>query len=177
MRGYDLGTELRSEGSGMKDIHGPGDQADERSAVARTHAPAPDDSREAAGPALVSGTDPRLAHGPGDAAGLMALQRSAGNAAVTALVGDRPSVQRRVEIDDMSSSVATAPETAAPAQAGASTGSGGAVTSDGATTTINGAHITLAAPMTEAAGIIRADTIIADNVVAANYTPGAGNVW
>ncbi len=31
--------------------------------------------------------------------------------------------------------------------------------------------------MTQANGVLRADTIIADNVVASSYTPGAGNVW
>jgi hypothetical protein len=31
--------------------------------------------------------------------------------------------------------------------------------------------------MTEAHGVLRADTIIADSVVASSYSPGAGNVW
>jgi hypothetical protein len=113
----------------------------------------------------------------------MALQRTAGNAAVASLVG-RPAVQRAVEIDELSTSV-TVDDTAA-AQAGATgagaagatpAGAGGPVTSDGASTTISGAQITLDAAMTQANGVLRADTIIADNVVASSYTPGAGNVW
>jgi hypothetical protein len=31
--------------------------------------------------------------------------------------------------------------------------------------------------MTQTSGVIRAGTIIADSVVAASYSPGAGNVW
>ena len=65
------------------------------------------------------------------------------------------------------------PETAGTGGAGA----GGAVTSDGATTTITGAVINLDAGMTQTGGVIRAGTIIADSVVAASYSPGAGNVW
>ena len=132
-------------------------------------------------PAVVRGADPRLTHSGGAAPGLMALQRTAGNAAVAALVG-RPAVQRAVEIDELSTSV-TVDDTAAQAgatgagAAGATPAGGSPVTSDGANTTITGAQITLDAAMTQANGVLRADTIIADNVVASSYTPGAGNVW
>lgn len=33
------------------------------------------------------------------------------------------------------------------------------------------------APMTRFSGTVRSDAIIADSVVATNYTPGAGDVW
>jgi hypothetical protein len=51
------------------------------------------------------------------------------------------------------------------------------VTSDGSTTTVSGGVINLQAPLTQTDGVIRAGTIIAENVVGSNYTPGAGNVW
>jgi hypothetical protein len=126
---------------------------------------------------IVRSADPRLSSAGSAAPGLMALQRSAGNAAVTSLVA-RPAVQRApVEIDELSTSTGVS-DVPPPAQAPGATGAGGsAVTSDGANTTITGAHISLAAPMTESDGIIRASTIIADSVVASSYTPGAGNVF
>lgn len=173
----------------MKAIDGPETQADERSLVGRAQAPVPGPRPEAAGPAVVLGSDPRLVHGPGAAAGLMALQRTAGNAAVATLVGSPPSLQRQVAVDEVASSAAGAGGAAAPSPATASAGlaagsptagsptAGSPVTSDGATTTITGAQITLEAPMTTAAGVLRADTLIVDSVIASSYSPGAGNVW
>ena len=123
-------------------------------------------------PALTTSADPRLAGRGTSAAGILALQRSAGNAAVTSLVGGAAPVQRTVTIDDFEGLPTP------PAQdGGAGAGSDAVVTSDGGTTTIRGAHVTIDAPMTETAGVFRADTIIADNVVGSNYTPGAGNTW
>jgi hypothetical protein len=121
-------------------------------------------------PALTGAADPRLAHAPSAATGLMALQRSAGNAAVSSLVGAAP-VQRVVAIDELTTEVATAPEEG-PAPDG-----GNPVSSSGGTTTISGSQINLEAAMTSTSGIIRAGTIVADSVVASSYTPGAGNVW
>jgi hypothetical protein len=126
------------------------------------------------GPALTGSADPRLAHAGAPASGLMALQRTAGNAAVTSLVGGAPAVQRAVTIEEMET-VASPQPTAQ--QEEAAYGTPAPVTSDGGTTTIHGAHVSIEAPMTEAHGVLRADTIIADNVVASSYTPGAGNVW
>ena len=37
--------------------------------------------------------------------------------------------------------------------------------------------ITLESPMTKASGIVQCQTLMAENVVASNYTPGAGNIW
>ena len=100
----------------------------------------------------------------------MALQRSAGNAAVASLVAPR-TVQREVQIDEMTTSIGDSD--AATAGAGAA----GPVTSDGATTTITGGAIHLDAPMTSTGGVLQADTVIANNIVASSYSPGAGNVW
>jgi hypothetical protein len=126
-------------------------------------------------PALTGPADPRLAHSGASASGLMNLQRSAGNAAVMSLIAERPPVQRAVRIEEMEVSAAAPQPTAQ--QEEAAYGTAAPVTSDGGTTTIHGSHVSIEAPMTEAHGVLRADTIIADSVVASSYTPGAGNVW
>ncbi len=127
-----------------------------------------------AGPAIAGPGDPRLAHAGASAAGLLHLQRTVGNAAVTALVA--PTVQRQVEIDEMSSDIAPMAD-AAPGPAGEAPAAGSPVTSDGGGTTITGPTITLDAAMTRANGVLHADTIVADTVVASSYTPGAGNLY
>jgi hypothetical protein len=128
----------------------------------------------ATGPAIARPGDPRLAHGGGATSDLMHLQRTVGNAAVSSLVA--PAVQRAVEIDEMSSDISSVAGAgsgpAAPAAA-----PGGPVTSDGGTTTISGPSITLDAAMTRANGVLHADVIEADTVIASSYTPGAGNLY
>ncbi len=120
-------------------------------------------------PAISGPGDPRLAHG-GAEAGLMHLQRTAGNAAVASMVG--PSVQRVVEIDELSTDIdATGPEP------GGGEASAGPVSSDGGATTISGGQIHLDAPLVDAPGVVRVGTLIADTVVGSSYTPGAGNMW
>ena len=81
-------------------------------------APRPDESGRSAAP-IIGGANPRFAGGV-SAPGLMALQRSAGNAAVASLVAPR-SVQRVVGIDEVTTSVDAAdspPETAGAGGAG-----------------------------------------------------------
>jgi hypothetical protein len=160
-------------------------------ALARTHAPT--------GPA-----DPRLAHAGAAVPGLFALQRSAGNAAVASMVGPDSGVQRAVEIGEIETSVGVqdptqelSPEVAAQirsvlpgmiaeAQQGppAGGGPGGGVTSDGGTTTVTGGVVNISggavnidAAMTHASGVVQADTVVANSIVASSYTPGAGNTW
>ena len=41
----------------------------------------------------------------------------------------------------------------------------------------DGAMIKLNAPVVEAGSVLRTSTLIADNIVASSYTPGAGNIW
>lgn len=135
---------------------------------------APRTADQTAGRTIAGPGDPRLAHAGASAAGLMHLQRTVGNAAVSALMA--PTVQRRVEIDDMSSDLPGAPD-AAPGPADAAPAAGSPVTSDGGGTTISGPTITLDAAMTRANGVLHADVIQADTVIAANYTPGAGNLY
>jgi hypothetical protein len=42
---------------------------------------------------------------------------------------------------------------------------------------ISASTITVDAGMTKFSGVVQADTLIANNVVASSYTPGAGNIW
>ena len=46
-----------------------------------------------------------------------------------------------------------------------------------ASVTINASQVTVNASMSKFNGVIQADTLIANSVVASSYTPGAGNVW
>jgi hypothetical protein len=134
--------------------------------------PARRPARGGGGPAVAALDDPRLAHA-GGAPGLLHLQRMAGNSAVASLVA--PSVQRVVEIDEVSTDVGGGPAAPAPDGTGGEPASGGEAA--GGPTTITGSSIELDAPVTTSPGIIRADTIVANSVIASNYTPGAGNTW
>lgn len=42
---------------------------------------------------------------------------------------------------------------------------------------INGSQVVVNAPMVQCSGVLQADTVIANTVAAASYTPGAGNIW
>ena len=126
-------------------------------------------------PAITGPADPRLAHGTASThADLLHVQRTAGNAAVAAMVA--PAVQRDVTIGEVETTVdgpqagATAGgETAGGDAAGGDTGSGAQ--------TITGSHITLDAPVVETPGLLKAQTLMVDNVIATSYSPGVGNVW
>jgi hypothetical protein len=105
-------------------------------------------------------------------ASLLRLQRLAGNGAV----------QRVVAVDEITTSAAApaaaAPAAAAAAPAAATAGGGANTLGDGTgPVSINGPTVGIHAPMVQADGVFQASTIIADSVVASNYTPGAGNVW
>jgi hypothetical protein len=127
-------------------------------------------------PAITAADDPRLADGSSSAhADLLRVQRTAGNAALASLVA--PAVQRVVGLDDMSTEVDAAPAAAAGEPAAAGSSGPAAETGGEADHTITAGHIGLNAPVVEAPGIIRAQTVIADSIVATSYTPGAGNVW
>lgn len=51
------------------------------------------------------------------------------------------------------------------------------VTINGSTLEINAGMVTVNAGMSKFSGVVQADTVIANSVVGASYTPGAGNVW
>ena len=42
---------------------------------------------------------------------------------------------------------------------------------------INGSQVAVNAGMLRCSGVVQADSVIANTVSAASYTPGAGNVW
>ena len=42
---------------------------------------------------------------------------------------------------------------------------------------INGSVVQVNAAILQCSGVVKAETLEATNVVASNYTPGAGNVW
>ena len=156
---------------------GPDPDVDPARAAALPRAADPAATSHAHGLPGVLAARGRRGTGAGMERQLASLQRSAGNRAVTSLLA----VQRApVQIDELAVRTSVgegAGATAAPVGAGAGSAGGGPVTSDGATTTVSGAAINLAAPMVSADGVLRASTIIADNVVASSYTPGAGNLW
>lgn len=47
----------------------------------------------------------------------------------------------------------------------------------GTTVEISASMLRLLAAMTTASGVVQADTVITNSVVATSYTPGAGNIW
>ena len=48
---------------------------------------------------------------------------------------------------------------------------------DSSTATISTSMLTVDCGMSKFAGVVKADTVITNTVVAATYTPGAGNLW
>ncbi len=42
---------------------------------------------------------------------------------------------------------------------------------------ISASMVEINAGMTKASGVVKCDTLIANSVISASYTPGAGNVW
>jgi hypothetical protein len=53
-----------------------------------------------------------------------------------------------------------------------------------ATVTVNASRVSVSAGLVQVdagmstfSGVVKADTVIANSVVSASYTPGAGNIW
>jgi hypothetical protein len=61
--------------------------------------------------------------------------------------------------------------------AGITVTSSGALHVSASTVDLSAATITLEAGMVKTSGVVQCDTLIANSVVAASYTPGAGNIW
>jgi hypothetical protein len=120
---------------------------------------------------------PRRASGGGTVDGVLALQRSAGNAAVASMVGAQrlpetapEGVQRAVHIDEV--------ETTTSGAAGPSSAGGAASTPAGAAAAGAGATGAAAGAPTDLGEVATVGTLIARNaVVSPSYTPGAGNIW
>jgi hypothetical protein len=141
----------------MRHDHDVADHLANRPSVARAAAPA-----EGAGRIAL---DARVA----TPASMLRLQRLAGNMAVQRAAAGA--------VAEEAAPVAP-PAPAGPAAAGPVAAGGGNTLGDGTgAVSINGPMVSVHSPVLQADGIVRAQTVIADNVVASNYTPGAGNVW
>ena len=79
---------------------------------------------------------------------------------------------QRIELDQTSGTVTIDNGAGAQIAVGAS-----GVEIDAPTVTVNAELVHVEAAMTTFSGIVQAPTVVATNVVAANYTPGAGNLW
>jgi hypothetical protein len=108
----------------------------------------------------------------GRAGALLGLQRTAGNAAVTSLVGG-PTVQRQGLDDLFGPNPFGGGTTPAPTPA---EGGGGAPPTPAPPT---GEPATGEAPggINDLGPFARTGTLIADNIIATSYTPGVGNVF
>ncbi len=111
----------------------------------------------------------QLPSGPGTRAlrqaAVLQMQRTHGNGHVMRQLD--PAIQRQEED---------------PAAAGGSgpssiSGSGGSVETGGGGVEITGGTVKVHSGYTEVDGVLKTGTIIAENVVGSNYTPGAGNIW
>jgi hypothetical protein len=111
----------------------------------------------------------RLPSGPGTSAmrqqAVLQMQRTHGNAHVMRQLD--PSIQRQED------------EAAAAASGGQSkiSGGGGSVDTGGSGVEVTSGNVQVHSPMVSVDGVLRTNTIIAENVVGTNYTPGVGNLW
>jgi uncharacterized protein involved in type VI secretion and phage assembly len=55
--------------------------------------------------------------------------------------------------------------------------SSGKVTINATTVEITAGQVSVTAGMSTFSGVVQADTVIANSIVSASYTPGAGNIW
>ena len=104
-------------------------------------------------------------------AAVLQMQRRQGNSFVQRFMAKRTSedVQRIPEVRSQDE------EQSAPSTA---IGDGSAsVKAQGGTVKASASMVELNSPMVKTDGVLQADTIIANSVVAASYTPGAGNIW
>ena len=108
----------------------------------------------------------QLPAGPGTQglrqAAVLQMQKTQGNAFVM-----RQMAQRQHEEE------APAEESATPSTI---SGGGASVSTEGGIVNISGPMVNVDAPVINTSGILRTTTLIADNVIASSYTPGAGNV-
>lgn len=61
--------------------------------------------------------------------------------------------------------------------AGITVAAGSKVTVEASAVEVNAGTVTVNAGMSKFSGVVQADTVITNSVVAATYTPGAGNIW
>jgi hypothetical protein len=99
---------------------------------------------------------------------ILDLQRSAGNRAVVQRLSNAGLITQRAPGDEPTEGGA------APTPAGA--GGGGTEIND-TSVKITAGMIELNAPIVRVGGVAQTDTLLADSVIASNYSPGAGNIW
>ena len=106
---------------------------------------------------------------------VMQMQRRVGNAFVQRQLAGNHRVTPNASAD---ASVQREGEDPAVAAGPTSIGDGGtSVSAAGGIVKADGATVQLNAGMVTAPGVVQADTIIANSVIASSYSPGAGNVW
>jgi hypothetical protein len=139
--------------------------------------------REASGPAPFPGRSiSQLPSGPGTRAlrqaAVLQMQRTHGNSMVMRQLA--PDVQRQDETETTSEVPGPTSDVAGPTGEGNGpseiSGGGSSVSATPGGVDVNGPMVNIHAAMINADGIVRASTIIADNIVASSYTPGAGNL-
>lgn len=118
----------------------------------------------------------QLPSGPGTRAlrqaAVLQMQRTHGNSAVMRQLA--PDVQHQDETESTSAVAGLTGEGNGPSEISSG---GSSVTATAGGVDVNGPMVNLHAAMVNADGVVRASTIIADNVVASSYSPGAGNIW
>jgi hypothetical protein len=117
-------------------------------------------------------------------AAVLQMQRERGNAYVAQVVQPSPipgAIQRAIEIGEVESTVEGGTPgtetTAGEPTPTEMTAGGSAVRVTPGGVEVSGGMVNVDAPMTRFSGAVQSDTVIANSVVASNYTPGAGNVW
>jgi len=118
-------------------------------------------------------------------AAALKLQRQSGNAVVQRVLADKaPAVQRAGDDGDLPLLDPTSSQSGAGGTSGAQALTSGPsqvkvneseATIDAPMIVLRSGQIVLDAPLTSANGALDVDTLIADNVVGTNYTPGVGN--
>lgn len=116
--------------------------------------------------------------GPLSRSAVLRMQRQFGNAFVKRKLGARRDLGgESTEMAGVQRQDETGEAPASAASGGTSIGDGSAsVSAVGGTVKAQAGVINLDAAMVTAPGTLQVDTIIANNVVGSNYTPGAGNV-
>lgn len=88
--------------------------------------------------------------------------------------------QQRIVVDDGARSVEISDangNTVLMDSSGVTVTASAKVTVNGSTMEVNAGMVTVNAGMSKFSGVVQADAVIANSVIGASYTPGAGNVW
>jgi hypothetical protein len=109
-------------------------------------------------------------------ASVLQLQRQHGNSAVMRMLqAQQGGAVQREDGEGMADPAAAPTEINAGGNVVRVTDGGIEIT--GASVAINAAMLTANTAFSRFNGVVQTDTLIANNVVGSNYTPGAGNIW